>query len=65
MFCTFRGLERVDSDRLCFSTNAGEMKHSMAPLSSSAFLLACQFLVYSKIGTLIDLFQAIYTESIL
>jgi hypothetical protein len=41
------------------------MKHSVAPLSSRAFVSASCSRVYSEMGTLIDRFQAKYTEFVL
>jgi hypothetical protein len=48
-----------------FSTNLGLMKHSVAPLSKRAFVSASWSRVYSEMGTLINQFQARYTEFVL
>src|SRR5882762_10615331 len=63
-FQTFHGRFKGSLGSSCFSAHLGCIKHSVALLSRSAFVSTLLPSVYNRTGALIDLFLAMYTESI-
>ena|SRR6266849_3097825 len=64
-FCTFLGFFIGVLRSFPSSTIQGWTKHSVAPQSSNASFSTHFRLLYIEIGILINLFQDIYTESVL
>src|SRR5712672_293072 len=63
-FWTFRGRFKGSLGSLCLSTHLECIKHSVAPLSRSALVSTLLPSVYNRTAVLIDLFLAMYTESV-
>src|SRR5712672_709881 len=63
-FWTFHGCFKGSLGSSCSPTHLECIKHSVAPLSRSALVSTLLPSVYSRTGALIDLFLAMYTESV-